>query len=124
MLLLELLKHFHLLLVIACWLAHLLLPLVVHHLLHHASRLAIQIAKFAILWCDLSSIDLGCRCDDMWPPLHLVDFVEVDIELLSASSDCLERPCGFIYEDGMWEGALIDHEHFDMFFDFWRGLHR
>ena len=57
MLRLELLEHIPLLLLVACRFAHLLLPLVEHHLLHHTARLAIQVAKFAILGLDLGSVD-------------------------------------------------------------------
>ena len=45
----ELLQRVLLLLLVAGGFAHLLLPLVVHHLLHHATRLSIQIAQLTVL---------------------------------------------------------------------------
>ena len=91
MLLLKLLQHIRLLLIIARRLAHLLLPLIIHHLLHHAPRLSIQITEFTIFWCDLGGVDLRCGGHDVRPPFHLVDFVEVDAEFFAAW-DALESP--------------------------------
>ncbi|KAB8336895.1 hypothetical protein FH972_021202 [Carpinus fangiana] len=52
-------KHVLLLLFVAVGEAHFLLALVVHHLLHHAPRLAIQVTQLAVLRRDLCGIDLG-----------------------------------------------------------------
>ena len=91
MLFLKLLQQVHLLLLIARRLAHLLLPLVPHHLLHHAAGIAVQVAQLAVLWCDFGGVDLGCRGDDVRPPFHLVDFVEVDVQLF-AGGEGFEGP--------------------------------
>lgn len=101
MLCLELLQHFQLLLLITRRLSHLLLPLIIHHLLHHGPRLAVQVAELAALRLDLGGVDLGGTGDDMCPPLHLVDLVEMDADLL-AVRHCLERPGGLVDVDGVW----------------------
>lgn len=76
---LELLQHIHLLSLVTRRLAHLLLPLIIHHLLHHSPRLPIQISQLAILRLDLGGIqEIGRIGRDTGPPLHLVRFVEVD----------------------------------------------
>lgn len=105
MLVLKFLEHVQLLLLITRRLPSFLLSLIVHHLLHHAPRLTIQIAQLTVLGVDLGGVDLGGRGDDVRPPFHLVDFVEVDGELLAGRGG-LERPGGFVDEDGMREGAL------------------
>jgi hypothetical protein len=92
MLRLELLQHIHLLLIITARQSCLLLTLVIHHLLHHTPRLAVQVAQAAILGRDLGGVDLGCRRDDVRPPFHLVGLVEVDGEFLARAGG-LERPC-------------------------------
>ena len=53
----ELLQRVLLLLLVAGGFAHLLLPLVVHHLLHHASRLPVKVAQLAVLRLHLWSKD-------------------------------------------------------------------
>lgn len=105
MLLLELLQHVHLLLLIARRLAHLLLPLIVHHLLHHAARLAVQVAQLAVLRRNLRCIDLRRGRHHVCPPLHLVDLVEVNADLF-AGRCCFESPGGFVDVDGVGEVAL------------------
>lgn len=80
---LELLQDVELLLLVARGLACLLLPLVEHHLLDHAACLAVEIAQLAVLRLDLAGVDLGGRGDDVRPPLHLVDLVEVDLNVLA-----------------------------------------
>jgi hypothetical protein len=50
---LEFLQHFQLFLLVAGGFAHLLLPLIVHHLLHHATGLAVQVTQLAVLGLDL-----------------------------------------------------------------------
>lgn len=54
-----------------------------HHLLHHASSLAIEIAQFAIFRHNFRSIDLWVMGQYVGPPRHLVDFFEMD------QDDCL-----------------------------------
>ena len=49
MTLLKLLQHIQLALLLARRLPHLLLPLIIHHFLHHSPRLPIQIPQLAIL---------------------------------------------------------------------------
>ena len=105
MLLLKLLQQLILLLLFARRLAHLLLPLIVHHLLHHAARLAVQITQLAVLGRDLARVDLGCRGDNVSPPLHLVGLVEVNIEFFAGRSG-LERPGRVVDDDGVRKGSL------------------
>jgi hypothetical protein len=105
MLRLKLLQHLHLLLLIARGLSHLLLPLVIHHLLHHRAGLAIEITQLTILRLDLGGVDGWSIGDDMCPPLHLVGFVQVDCDLLACGRG-LERPGGFIGVDGFGEVTL------------------
>lgn len=92
MLLLELLQQLELLLLVACRLASLLLPLVKHHLLDHAARLAVEVAQLAVLGLDLGGVDFGGVCDDVGPPFELVDFVEVDGDFFLGRGGCGE--CG------------------------------
>jgi hypothetical protein len=106
MLFLKFSQHLHLLLILARWLAHLLLPLIIHHLLNHTPRFAVQIAQLAVLGRDFACINLWGGGDDVGPPFHLVDFVEVDVEFL-ARRRCFERPGGFVDVDGVREGALV-----------------
>lgn len=106
MLLLKLLQHIHLLLLITRRLPHLLLPLIIHHLLNHAPRLAIQIPQFAVLGLDLRDVDRRRRCNDMCPPLHLVYFVQVQFEDLGAGGRGRERPGGFVDVDFVGKVAL------------------
>ena len=82
MLRLELLQHLKLLLLIARRLAHLLLPLIKHHLLDHPPRLAVQVAQLAVLRLDLRCVEeVGRVCRYGGPPLHFVALVEVEGEL-------------------------------------------
>lgn len=106
MLLLELLQQLQLLLLIARRLAHLLLPLIEHHLLDHPPRLAVQIAQVAVLRLDLARVDLGRAGDDVGPPLQLVRLVEVDLDILARGGGG-ERPRGVVDADGVGELALL-----------------
>lgn len=106
MLLLEFLENIGLLLFIAGWQAGLLLALVKHHLLDHAACLAVQIRQFRRLWCDFGYINLGCIGDNVCPPLHLVDFVKVDLEGLGAVGCGLECPGAVVDEYGVGKVAL------------------
>lgn len=102
----KLLQHILLLLLVAGRLAHFLLALVVHHLLNHCARLAVQIAQLAVLGLNLGRVDLGRRGDDVRPPLHLVRLVEVDGQFF-ARRRRLEGPGAVVDYDGMGEGALF-----------------
>ena len=82
MLVLKFLENVHLLLVIRARQPLLLLTLVVHHLLHHTARLAVEVRQLGRVGRDLGNIDLGCVLDDVRPPLHLVDLVQVDLDQL------------------------------------------
>lgn len=106
MLLLELLQNVQLLLFVTGGLACLLLSLIVHHLLDHASRLAIQIPQFAVFWLDLAGVDLGCRGDDMGPPFHLIDLVQVHLDVLAGGcwGECPGR-----LVDADWVGEVTLH---------------
>lgn len=64
----------------------LLLPLIVHHLLNHTPRLAVQITQLAILRFDLRSVYLGRIRHDVSPPLHLIGLVEVNGNFLPVGS--------------------------------------
>lgn len=108
MLRLELLQQINLLLLITSRQAHLLLPLIKHHLLHHAPRLAIQIRQGRILRHDLGDVDLGRRGDDMRPPLHLVGLVEVDLHDLRPVRAGSHRPGAVVDADRVGERAGDD----------------
>ena len=92
MLCLELLEDVHLLLLIRRGQALLLLALVVHHLLDHAARLAVEIGQLGGLGLDLGDVDLGRVGDDMRPPLHLVGLVEMDLDSLGTIGVAREGP--------------------------------
>lgn len=108
MLLLELLQHLQLLTLVARRQSHLLLPLIVHHLLHHAPRLPVQVPQFRILGLDLARVEEVRRVrGHAGPPLHLVGFVQVDGDFFARGAGSgLERPGGFVGVDLMREGAL------------------
>ena len=95
MTLLELLQHIQLPLLVTRRFPHLLLPLIKHHFLHHAPRLAIQIPQLAILRLYLGGIEevWGVGRDGS-PPLLLVRFVEVDLNVF-AGGGWIESPGGF-----------------------------
>jgi hypothetical protein len=76
-------KHLLLLLFVGARQTHLLLLLVVHHLLDHGSGVTVKVAELAVLRGNLGGVDLGGVLDDMGPPFHLVDLVEVDSEFLA-----------------------------------------
>ena len=102
-----LLQHINLLTLITRRLPHLLLPLVIHHLLHHPPRLPVQIPQFAIIRRDLARVDLERRvCGYRGPPFHLVGFVEVDGDFFLVRRQRFERPGGFIGVDRVREGTL------------------
>lgn len=105
MLRLKLLQKIPLPLLIARQPAHLLLPLVVHHLLDHSARLAVQVAERGRLGDNLAHVDLWCGCHDVRPPFHLVDLVEVDVDLLACTGR-FEGPGGFVGVDGVREVSL------------------
>jgi hypothetical protein len=93
MLFLEVLQHIQLLRLIARRLPQLLLSLIIHHLLDHAPRLAVQIPQLTTLRRDLRNIDLRRPDYHMRPPFHLVDLVEVDVDCLRAVGRGDQRPC-------------------------------
>lgn len=108
MLRLEPLQHLQLLLLVARWQAHLLLPLVVHHLLHHPPRLAVQVRQLAVVGHDLGHVDGGGGGDDVRPPLELVGLVEVDLDGFGPVWGGGERPRAVVDGDGVGECALDD----------------
>ena len=85
---LELLEDVGLALVVRGGQAHLLLALVVHHLLDHAARLAVEVRQLAVLGLDLGHVDLGRARDHVGPPLHLVGLIQVDLGGLGAVGCC------------------------------------
>lgn len=108
MLPLKLLQNLHLALLIARQPAYLLLALVVHHLLDHGARLAVQVAQLGRLGLDLGHVDLGGGGDDVRPPLHPVHLVQVDGDLLAVAGG-LERPGRLVGVDRGGEVALYTH---------------
>lgn len=106
MTLLELFQDIQLALLVARRLPQLLLPLVVHHLLDHAPRLAVQVAQLAVLGLDLGRVEeVGGIGRDGGPPLLLVGFVEVDGNIFARRGG-LERPGGFGGANLVGEGTL------------------
>jgi hypothetical protein len=106
MLRLELPHNLRLLLLIAARLASLLLPLIVHHLLDHPSRLAVQVTELAVFGRNLADVNARRRSHDVLPPFHLVRLRELDAQLLRAGGGGLKCPGGVVEEDGVGEGAL------------------
>lgn len=106
MLLLELLEDVRLLLLVGRRQALFLLALVEHHLLDHAAGLALEVRQLGRVGLDLGDVDLGRVLDDVWPPLHLVDLVEVDLDRLGTVAVGRERPGGVVDKDGVRELAL------------------
>src|SRR5258708_9395808 len=49
-----------------------------HHLFHHSSGLTIQVAQFTILWLYLGGVDLRMVLQDVLPPGHSVDLLQMD----------------------------------------------
>jgi hypothetical protein len=105
MLRLKFLEQIHLPLLVTRGLSALLLPLIVHHLLNHGARLAVQVAERRVLWRDLGHVDLGRGRYDVRPPFHLVDLVEVDGDFFTGAGG-FKRPGGFVEADGVWEFTL------------------
>lgn len=75
MLILKLLHEIRLLLLIATHAPRLLLALIIHHLLNHTPRLAIEVAQFRVLRTDLSHVDSWRTGHDMRPPIHFIDLI-------------------------------------------------
>ena len=87
--------------------ASLLLPLLNHHLLNHRPRRPIQITQLRRLGRDLGHVDSRRRSHHVRPPVHLVDFVEVERDFFTGGmGGCFEGPGGFAGVDGVGEGAL------------------
>jgi hypothetical protein len=84
MLRLELAHNLRFLLLVAARLASLFLPLIVHHLLDHPSRLAVQVTELAVFGRNLADVDPRRRRHDVLPPFHLVRLRELDAQLLCA----------------------------------------
>lgn len=102
----ELLQDIQLALLVARRFPHLLLPLVIHHLLDHAARLAVQVTQLAVLGLDLGRVEeVGGVVRDRGPPLLLVRFVEVDGDFFTRGGG-LERPGGFGGADLVGKGTL------------------
>ena len=95
MLLHKLFEHVLLLLLVRGGQAHLLLPLVVHHLLHQSAGLAVQVGQFARLRVDLFGADLRVRRDEFAPPFHLVDLLQGEQHRILV----LQEPGGLFHFD-------------------------
>ena len=107
MLFFKLLQHLKLFTLLARRQPHLLLSLIIHHFLHHAPCLPIQISQLAILGLYLAGVDMTGRVGgDGGPPLHFVHFVEVDADVF-ASRRGLEGPSAFGGMDFVRKGTLI-----------------
>lgn len=85
--------------------AHLLLPLVVHHLLDHATGLAVQVAELGVLRLNLAGVHLLVRRHNVRPPLHLVDLFQLDHNLAAVRED----PGALVREATLGEVAVNDH---------------
>lgn len=109
MLALELLQDIHLLLLIRRRQPLLLLVLIKHHLLHHSSGLTVKVRQVRVLGLDLSHVDHWGTGDDVRPPLHLVDLVEVDLDGLGGGRGRGggEGPGGVFDVDKVREVALF-----------------
>ena len=108
MLFLELAQHVCLARIVTRRPPQLLLPLIPHHLLDHAARLAVQVAQLAVLGRDFRCVDrVGRVGHDRRPPLHLVGFVEVEGDFFGGrGGGGGERPGGFVCVDSVREGTL------------------
>ena len=91
-LVLELLEDIHLLLLVGAGQTLLLLSLVKHHFLDHAAGLAVQVRQLGVIGLNLGDVNLGGICDNVRPPLHLVDLVEVDFDRLGTVGVAGEGP--------------------------------
>ena len=108
MTLLKLLQHIQFPLLIARRLPHLLLPLIKHHLLDHAPRLAVQVPELAVLGLDLGRIEeVRGVGRDGGPPLLLVGFVEVEGDVFAGGGG-FEGPGGFGGADFVGQGTLLE----------------
>lgn len=92
MLRLELAQQILLLLIIASGQTSLLLSLIVHHFLDHASCLAVQVGEVGGLGGYFGDVDARSGGDDVSPPFHFVRFVEVDLNGLCRVWVRGERP--------------------------------
>ena len=117
MLLLEVLQHVELLTLVARRQTHLLLPLIEHHLLDHAPRLAVQVAQLAVLGLDLGRVEVVGRVGgDGGPPGHFAAFVEVDADFFGrARGRGFEGPGTFGGADFVREGTLWSRKGGDKF---------
>mmetsp|Transcript_18320 Transcript_18320/g.50857 ORF Transcript_18320/g.50857 Transcript_18320/m.50857 type:complete len:365 (+) Transcript_18320:974-2068(+) len=115
MLFLEPLQRIELGLLVAGWQPHGLLALIVHHLLHRLPGLPIELAELGALGLDLLHVELdGIVLAHGVPPLHLIEFLEVDGEAITV----LDGPEGIVADDGLCEGRV------DEVFAFVRGTQR
>mmetsp|Transcript_25487 Transcript_25487/g.43507 ORF Transcript_25487/g.43507 Transcript_25487/m.43507 type:complete len:160 (-) Transcript_25487:237-716(-) len=81
-----------------------LLPLIVHHLLHRLSRLAVQIAQLRIFRLDFANVDFGISRTDGIPPFGLIVFLEGEDEFIAV----FDGPEGVVDDDGVGEG-IVDY---------------
>ena len=93
MLFLELLQDVHLLLLVRARQTLLLLALIKHHLLDHASGFAVEIRQLRGVRLDLGHVNGRCGSNNMPPPFHLVGLVEMYFDRLGAISVGGQGPC-------------------------------
>lgn len=116
----ELLEYVLLLLLLAVRLPLPLHLLIIHHLLDHAPRLAIQVAQLAVLRCDLRGVDFGRVGYDVCPPVRPGRLLQVNADVFAGLCG-LERPRAVVGEDGVGcvavdEGFLAFDGDFEMGF--------
>jgi hypothetical protein len=105
MLLHEFLQHILFLLLIARRLPLPLHLLIIHHLLHHTPRLAVQIRQLAVFRDYFRDVDLGCGCDDVRPPVRAGGFGEGERDGFARGLGD-ECPGAVVDDNWVWEVAL------------------
>lgn len=104
-------QHLKLLLLLTRRFPQLLLPLIIHHLLHHPPRLAVQVAQLRVLRLDLGRINLRRRRGHMRPPFHLIRLVQMDRDFFRLRARLGgESPGRFVGENAKREIALLKVE--------------
>lgn len=78
-----------------------------HHLLNHASGLAIQVTQLGVLGRDFGRVDLCITLKDALPPLRAVELLQIDVELLLVRIVLADQCPGRLAQlDGLVESSL------------------